>query len=138
VANILITGASDGLGRALAREPAAAGHHLVVHGRDAGRLAGIARETGAVAIRADLSSLDEVRALAARAAEQAPGIAHTFYRHAEGADVERTASELSSPGDRRCRRDLAARLWRPRLGQGVLRGCSDVSGRGRISRADRG
>lgn len=66
MANILITGASDGLGRALAGELAGAGHHLIVHGRDPGRLAGIARETGAVAIRADLSSLDEVRGLAAR------------------------------------------------------------------------
>jgi NAD(P)-dependent dehydrogenase (short-subunit alcohol dehydrogenase family) len=74
VAKILITGASDGLGRALARELAAAGHHLVVHGRDPGRLAGIARETGAAAIRADLSSLDEVRTLAAQAAEHADGI----------------------------------------------------------------
>jgi len=69
VANILITGASDGLGRALASELAGAGHHLVVHGRDAGRLAGIARETGAVPIRADLASLDEVRGLAAQVAE---------------------------------------------------------------------
>jgi NAD(P)-dependent dehydrogenase (short-subunit alcohol dehydrogenase family) len=69
VAKILITGASDGLGRALARELAGAGHHLLVHGRDAGRLAAIARETGAVAIRADLSSLDEVRELAAQVAE---------------------------------------------------------------------
>src|SRR5690242_19937035 len=74
VANILITGASDGLGRALARELAAAGHQLVVHGRDAERLAGIARETGAAAVRADLSSLDEVRTLAAQAADHAPGI----------------------------------------------------------------
>jgi hypothetical protein len=43
VANILVTGASDGLGWALAGELAGAGHHLVVHGRDTGRLAGIAR-----------------------------------------------------------------------------------------------
>ncbi|GAA0242757.1 SDR family NAD(P)-dependent oxidoreductase [Cryptosporangium japonicum] len=69
MANILITGASDGLGRALAGELARAGHRLVVHGRDAGRLAAVARETGATAIRADLSSLDDVRALAARAAD---------------------------------------------------------------------
>ncbi|BCJ47715.1 3-oxoacyl-ACP reductase [Actinoplanes ianthinogenes] len=69
MANILITGASDGLGRALATELARAGHQLIVHGRDPARLAAVADETGAVAIRADLSSLDEVRGLAARAAE---------------------------------------------------------------------
>jgi NAD(P)-dependent dehydrogenase (short-subunit alcohol dehydrogenase family) len=65
VAHILITGASDGLGRALAYHLAGAGHQLIVHGRDAGRLAAVAGETGAQAIRADLSSLDEVRRLAA-------------------------------------------------------------------------
>ncbi|GAA4681957.1 SDR family NAD(P)-dependent oxidoreductase [Phytohabitans rumicis] len=65
MARILITGASDGLGRALAYALAAGGHRLVVHGRDAGRLAEVAERTGAEAIRADLASLAEVRRLAA-------------------------------------------------------------------------
>ncbi|MFI6079181.1 SDR family NAD(P)-dependent oxidoreductase [Actinoplanes sp. NPDC051343] len=98
MANILITGASDGLGRALARELAAAGHHLVVHGRDAGRLAGIARETGAVAIRADLSSLDEVRALAARAAEHADGIDVLVNNAGVGFGAPGAGRELSRDG----------------------------------------
>jgi NAD(P)-dependent dehydrogenase (short-subunit alcohol dehydrogenase family) len=98
VANILITGASDGLGRALARELAAAGHQLVVHGRDAGRLAGIARETGAVAIRADLSSLDEVRALAARAAEPAAGIEVLVNNAGVGFGAPGAGRELSRDG----------------------------------------
>ncbi|MEV7230242.1 MULTISPECIES: SDR family NAD(P)-dependent oxidoreductase [Polymorphospora] len=66
MALIMITGASDGLGRALARTLAAQGHQLVVHGRDERRLAEIAAATGALAVRADLSSLAGVRQLAAR------------------------------------------------------------------------
>jgi short-subunit dehydrogenase len=46
MANILITGASDGLGRVLAYELARAGHRLLVHGRDPARLAEVARQTG--------------------------------------------------------------------------------------------
>ncbi|BCB81713.1 3-oxoacyl-ACP reductase [Phytohabitans flavus] len=60
----MITGASDGLGRALAFALAEQGYELVVHGRDADRLAEVAERTGAQAIRADLASLAEVRRLA--------------------------------------------------------------------------
>jgi NAD(P)-dependent dehydrogenase (short-subunit alcohol dehydrogenase family) len=64
MAQILLTGASDGLGRALASDLAQAGHRLVLHGRDAGRLAAVAEHTGGEPVRADLSSLAEVGALA--------------------------------------------------------------------------
>ena len=69
---ILITGATDGLGRAVAERLAAQGSRLLLHGRDPERLAATARSiaeaTGNEGInthRADLASLDEVRALAA-------------------------------------------------------------------------
>ena len=68
---ILITGATDGLGRALAAELAAAGATLLVHGRDDTRgretIDEIRTRTGNEKLhwlRADLASLDEVRALA--------------------------------------------------------------------------
>jgi NAD(P)-dependent dehydrogenase (short-subunit alcohol dehydrogenase family) len=64
MARIFITGASDGLGRALAETLAARGHELVVHGRDPDRLAEVAEKTGGVPLRADLSRIAEVRALA--------------------------------------------------------------------------
>ncbi|MFI0369456.1 SDR family NAD(P)-dependent oxidoreductase [Actinomadura sp. 1N219] len=64
---ILITGATDGLGRALAAELAAEGATVLVHGRDDQRGKATLQELGGRAswYRADLSSLAETRALAA-------------------------------------------------------------------------
>ncbi|MDQ4131477.1 MAG: SDR family NAD(P)-dependent oxidoreductase [Actinomycetota bacterium] len=68
---VLVTGATDGLGRRVARDLAARGATVLVHGRDAGRAETAMREiregTGNDDLRshlADLSSLDEVRGLA--------------------------------------------------------------------------
>jgi NAD(P)-dependent dehydrogenase (short-subunit alcohol dehydrogenase family) len=65
---ILITGATDGLGRALSRELAGGGATLLVHGRDDARGRETIEELGGGErlhwLRADLSSLAEVRALA--------------------------------------------------------------------------
>jgi NAD(P)-dependent dehydrogenase (short-subunit alcohol dehydrogenase family) len=68
---ILVTGATDGLGRALSRELAGLGATVLLHGRDDARLEEARREiqqaTGSDrlrAYRADLSSLEEVRRLA--------------------------------------------------------------------------
>jgi NAD(P)-dependent dehydrogenase (short-subunit alcohol dehydrogenase family) len=70
---ILITGATDGLGRGLAEALAGEGATLLIHGRDDARgqatLAEIRRRTGNEQLhwlRADLASLDEVRGLAER------------------------------------------------------------------------
>lgn len=66
---VLVTGATDGLGRGVARELHARGAQVIVHGRDRTRLYPVARELSrggvpAPALLADLSSLDEVRDLA--------------------------------------------------------------------------
>jgi NAD(P)-dependent dehydrogenase (short-subunit alcohol dehydrogenase family) len=66
---ILITGATDGLGRALARSLAAAGDTVILHGRDEARLKDVADEIGAahgraLTLRADLADLSQVRRLA--------------------------------------------------------------------------
>jgi NAD(P)-dependent dehydrogenase (short-subunit alcohol dehydrogenase family) len=68
---VLVTGATDGLGRGLAHALAARGANVLVHGRDAERGAAAIREireaTGSDRLQlhlADFSSLEEVRRLA--------------------------------------------------------------------------
>jgi NAD(P)-dependent dehydrogenase (short-subunit alcohol dehydrogenase family) len=63
--SVLITGATDGLGRALAADLAGRGARVLVHGRDPARVEDTAREIGAAgAYVADLAALEEVRRLA--------------------------------------------------------------------------
>ncbi|MEV4482127.1 SDR family NAD(P)-dependent oxidoreductase [Micromonospora coxensis] len=74
---VLITGATTGLGRHLARDLAVRGARLLLHGRDAHRLAAVVAEVSrwapAVrAYRADLADLDQVRALAAEVRRDVP------------------------------------------------------------------
>lgn len=66
---ILITGATDGLGRATAEALAGQGHQLILHGRSIGKLDAVARDlrqtgTTVVTVQADLSALDQVAAMA--------------------------------------------------------------------------
>lgn len=62
---ILITGSTDGLGRALAQRLAAKGAHALVHGRDPAKVERTVRDVGAAqGFVADLSSLAQVRHLA--------------------------------------------------------------------------
>jgi NAD(P)-dependent dehydrogenase (short-subunit alcohol dehydrogenase family) len=73
---ILLTGATDGLGRALADRLASSGAKLILHGRDAERLATVADEIAASgaerprAVLADLAELSQV----ARMAEDVAGM----------------------------------------------------------------
>jgi NAD(P)-dependent dehydrogenase (short-subunit alcohol dehydrogenase family) len=64
---VLVTGATDGLGKAVAAELVRRGDDVLLHGRDDARGEHALRETGAAGwYRADLSSLREVRDLAER------------------------------------------------------------------------
>lgn len=68
---VLVTGATDGLGRALVAELARAGATVLVHGRDPGRIADTVAELGGARVRTyqgDLADLDQVRALAEQVA----------------------------------------------------------------------
>ena len=76
---VLVTGATDGLGKALATELARAGATVIVHGRDDNRgkatLAEITEATGSDRLhwyQADLAHLDQVRDLAAAVAADSP------------------------------------------------------------------
>ena len=61
MSTILITGATDGLGRALAERAVAEGWDVLAHGRSAEKLAAL---EGVRTLRADLASLDAVAGLA--------------------------------------------------------------------------
>jgi NAD(P)-dependent dehydrogenase (short-subunit alcohol dehydrogenase family) len=73
---ILVTGATDGLGRALATHLAADGFRLILHGRDQARLDRTAAEIAAansmseppITVLADFSDLRQVRQLSAQVA----------------------------------------------------------------------
>ncbi|MGH2997589.1 MAG: SDR family NAD(P)-dependent oxidoreductase [Gaiellaceae bacterium] len=62
---VLVTGATDGLGRGIAERLAAEGATVLVHGRDPAKVDAVVEEVGAAqAFVADLASLEEVRRLA--------------------------------------------------------------------------
>ncbi len=90
---VLVTGATDGLGRALARDLAARGCEVLVHGRDPDRLAGTVDEirdaTGrdVASYRADLAELAQVRDLADRVAADHPRLDVLVNNAGIGAEV---------------------------------------------------
>jgi NAD(P)-dependent dehydrogenase (short-subunit alcohol dehydrogenase family) len=99
MALILITGASDGLGRALAEDLAAEGRHrLLLHGRDARRLAEVAEATGGETFTADFSSLADVRRLAAEIAESHDRLDVLVNNAGIGFHVEGSARQSSADG----------------------------------------
>ena len=64
-ATVLVTGATDGLGRGVAGELARRGARVLVHGRDRSRADAVAGEIGAAGVHiADFSSFAQVRQLA--------------------------------------------------------------------------
>ena len=67
VTTVFITGATSGLGRAVAHRLAAQGADLILHGRDRARLDAVAAQVGGapVTVLADLADPAQVRALAA-------------------------------------------------------------------------
>ena len=91
---VLVTGATDGLGRGLAEELARDGADVLVHGRDQARIDrtvdDIVAETGNKrprGYRADLASLAEVRELAARVADAEPRLDVLVNNAGIGSDV---------------------------------------------------
>jgi NAD(P)-dependent dehydrogenase (short-subunit alcohol dehydrogenase family) len=71
---IVITGASDGIGAAAARQLRTDGHRVVLAGRSPAKTQAIARELGTDCFLADFTRLDDVRTLAASLDRACPHI----------------------------------------------------------------
>jgi NAD(P)-dependent dehydrogenase (short-subunit alcohol dehydrogenase family) len=86
---VLVTGATDGLGRALARALSEAGETVLVHGRSEERIAATLAELDGDArgYRADLSSLDEVDRLADEVLAAEPQLDALVNNAGIGSDV---------------------------------------------------
>ena len=70
----LVTGGSSGIGAATARALAEAGARPRIAGGDRGRLEAVARQTGGLALEADLGSADGAAALAGAAVRAAESL----------------------------------------------------------------
>lgn len=92
---ILITGATDGLGRGVAEALADQGHTLLVHGRNQERLdeLAVALDTTVRTYRADLASLDAVRDLAAALLAAEPRIDVLIANAGIAGDVRRESPD---------------------------------------------
>lgn len=86
---IVITGASDGIGAASAKQLAQLGEEVVVVGRNPDKTARVARTLGADSFVADFSDLGQVRELAASLLEKYPRI-DVLANNAGGVFGERT------------------------------------------------
>ena len=71
---VVVTGASDGIGAAAARQLHAAGHRVVVVGRSPAKTRAVAEGLGVASYLADFSRLDEVRRLAEELRRDLPRI----------------------------------------------------------------
>lgn len=63
---VVLTGASDGIGAAAARQLAASGHRLILVGRSVEKTRAVAADTGSEWFTADFTRLDDVRDLATK------------------------------------------------------------------------
>jgi len=70
----VITGASDGIGAAAARQVAGLGARVVVVGRSAGKTAAVADSIGATALTGDFARLEDVRRVAGQILARCPRI----------------------------------------------------------------
>ncbi|MHC3390892.1 SDR family NAD(P)-dependent oxidoreductase [Streptomyces lavendulocolor] len=102
---VLVTGATQGLGRGLALDLAERGHTLLLHGRDRGRLetvaAEVVRRAPGATVRtylADLADLDQVHAMAARVRAAEPRLDGLVNNAVAGGGSEPLRREFSRQG----------------------------------------
>ncbi|UYM06219.1 SDR family NAD(P)-dependent oxidoreductase [Solicola gregarius] len=103
----LITGATGGLGRALARQFAVSGFDLVVHGRDDARLESLAAEITALGadvrtVRADITEPEDVAGVAFQVLDALDSLDVLVNNAAVGGGTDPTRREVNS-GDHELR-----------------------------------
>ncbi|MEU9859883.1 SDR family NAD(P)-dependent oxidoreductase [Streptomyces sp. NPDC047971] len=102
---VLITGATQGLGRGIALDLAAKGHAVLLHGRDPARLAAVAGEVRSAVPRAtvrtylaDLADLDQVRTMTDRILAAEPRLDALVNNAVAGGGAEPLRREVSAQG----------------------------------------
>ena len=132
----LVTGASSGLGDAIAVALARRGYRLVLHGRDTARLADVAARTGGTAVAADIAAPSGAERLA-EAALDAEGRVDVLVNNAGAGWAGPFEHIPGETADRLLAVDLAApialtRLFLPRMlkaGSGHLVFVTSIAGR---------
>src|SRR5262245_37312804 len=95
---ILITGATDGLGRHVAGELVRRGARVIAHGRDAERLRLLREELGAETVRADLADLRQFDRLAEEITQRYERIDVLMNNAGVGFGTDDTLREESADG----------------------------------------
>jgi NAD(P)-dependent dehydrogenase (short-subunit alcohol dehydrogenase family) len=99
----LITGATDGVGRLVARQLAVKGFRMLVHGRSRERGASLVREIAAAGgtatfLQADLASLAEVRTLADAVKAETPKLDLLINNAGIGSTGDKPGRQVSADG----------------------------------------
>ena len=134
---VLVTGATSGVGRALAHVLAERGARVVVHGRDPDRLAAVAEAAGGTSVQADLAAPDGAArmvqgALDAVAGAGWPGLSVVVHNAAvqlNYAFADRDPGGAARDAARELAVDLAAPLQATALLLPALREAARTSGR---------
>jgi NAD(P)-dependent dehydrogenase (short-subunit alcohol dehydrogenase family) len=95
---ILVTGATDGLGRWLTTELAKAGHQVLAHGRNPDRLRVLHEELGMDTVQADLGELRQVDRLADEVLERVDRLRVLVNNAGVGAGADQGRREESADG----------------------------------------
>ena len=130
--SVLVTGATSGVGHALARALAARGAHVVVHGRDPDRLGAVAAEIDGTAVRADLATPDGPAALVRAVLAARPGLSVLLNNAAVQRNylfAERPPDATAEDAAREVFVDLTAPIQTTALLLGALREAAAQSGR---------